>query len=143
MGVTVYHRGDHLYTVTKDAAEKAIAIINSDETNPGGWFSAEPKPRELSEGWGIDIADFDGDHWHDDEANALWLALAPLLDSGSNILLECEGGDYRIYWNGRGQVFEQAVKRIVWRTPGIEIKPEGHADARTPQAEAPKVLDRG
>lgn len=49
--------------------------------------------------WELTIEHFAGDHWHDDEAIALWLALAPHLTPDSTIEFRGEEGDrWRIRW---------------------------------------------
>lgn len=141
MGVTAYHRDDLLRAATEADARAAIKIINDHNDEHGGMHASEEPHRAKKDGmgvvadWRITLDDYDGDHYHGDAATALYVALAAVLDSGSFLELEIEGDRFRVYWNGRGQVFEQTPKRTVWNTPGVElaIGPSGNnpSDAAT------------
>jgi len=66
------------------------------------------------EHWYLRIDHFQGDHWHDDEARAIWLAIAPHMADDASI--EFQGEDlqrWRIRWLG-GRCFEDRVEEVVW-----------------------------
>lgn len=117
MGYTVELEDAALRCRTKADAEAAAAVIRQHhEMCP---YHLEVSPRCLSnpprdDSWVLEVDHFAGDHWVDDEAAKLWLALSPHLADGATI--ELQGEDlyrWRIRWEG-GRVLEECVKEVLW-----------------------------
>ncbi len=74
--------------------------------------------------WALEVEYFAGDHWDDEIAGALWLALAPYLANEATIELRSEDGDHwRIRWSG-GRAYEDHVLEVVWAEHGPITAPE-------------------
>lgn len=125
MGYTVDLEEANLMCRSEAAAREATTIVTAHrELSPyhlevAPWQRSSP-PRE--DAWSLSIEHFQGDHWDDDAAKQLWLALAPHLADGATI--EFQGEDrvrWRIRWEA-GRVFEEYVHEVIWAV-GQEIDP--------------------
>jgi hypothetical protein len=117
MGYTVELMDDALYCKSREDAEKAAQIVPThDDMCP---YSLEVQARDIREGpeagqWYLEITHFQGDHWHNDLAEALWLALAPHLADCSTIEFLGEGGErWRVRWH-EGRAYEEYVTAVTW-----------------------------
>ncbi|HZM27508.1 MAG TPA: hypothetical protein VFB89_09130 [Gemmatimonadales bacterium] len=117
MGVSVDLIYEDLRCKSADDARKAAATIAADEWIHPYHLQVVPATR-LHPGPGItpclEVTHFKGDHWHDERARRVWLAIAPHLANGST--LEFEGEDstrWRIRWEG-SRVFEEHVTEVIW-----------------------------
>jgi hypothetical protein len=111
MGYTVDLQSDWLWCRSEEDARKAQAVINEDKSFR---YSLQVETERDGEHWYLRIDHFQGDHWHEDEARAIWLAIAPHMADDASI--EFQGEDlqrWRIRWLG-GRCFEDRVEEVVW-----------------------------
>ena len=117
MGYSVDLQRSDLGCRTEADAEAAAALVGQHEDMCP--YHVEVSPRSMSnpprdDSWSLEIDHFAGDHWHDDEAKQLWLALAPHMDYDATIEFQDEEGTlWRIRWSG-GRVYEEFPKHVVW-----------------------------
>jgi len=79
-------------------------------------------PPSATSAWRLVIDHFQGDHWHEDESRAVWLALTPYMANGATIEFEGPGYErWRIRW-AQGRVFEDITEEVRW-TVAEEITP--------------------
>jgi len=126
MGYTVELMDDALFCRNQEEAEAAATIITAnEEMSP---YYLEVCPRQIASGtdagkWYLEIVHFQGDHWHNNVAEALWLALAPHLADGAYLEFMGEGHErWRIRWQ-EGRVYEEYVVEVIWEV-NKEITPE-------------------
>lgn len=117
MGYTVELKDADLRCRSEAAAEAAAEIVNADQWASPYHLQVSPvcrsNPPNDAE-WSLEVSHFQGDHWHDDEARRLWVALAPHLADGATLEFQGEGFErWRIRWEG-GRVFEEYVTDVVW-----------------------------
>lgn len=132
MGYTIDLESDDLWCKSEADAAAAAKIIAADE-----WiypYYLQVTPMECSSGdqqghWFLEVEEFQGDHWHDDDARRVWLATAPHMADGATIEFQGEGGErWRIRWEA-GHVFEEYVTEVIWSVneeiiaPAEEKKP--------------------
>jgi|SRR5882672_6694718 len=111
MGYTVDLQSDWLWCRSEEDARKAQAII-SENKSFSYWLRVEVA--QEGEQWYLRINDFQGDHWHEDEARTIWVALAPHMGDDASIEFQGEGLErWRIRWHG-GRCFEDRVEEVVW-----------------------------
>ncbi len=117
MGYTVDLQSARLCCRSERDAHRAIEVIEANEAMWPYHFQAFAKsmsnpPRDDS--WALSVEAFQGDHWNNDDAEELWLALTPHLADGSTLELQGEEGErWRIRWQG-GHVFEDYVAEVIW-----------------------------
>jgi len=117
MGYTIELEDDDLRCPTKADAERSLEIIQAHEEMHPYHLQVSVVPRSFpvtDTSWGLQIEHFQGDHWRNDAAEKLWLALVPHLSDGST--LEFRGEDsnrWRIRWL-EGRVFEEYVHEVSW-----------------------------
>ena len=126
MGYTVELMDDALFCKTKADAEAAASIVAThDEMCP---YHVEVHARAIESGpdpgrWYLEIAHFQGDHWHNEDADALWLAIARHVADGAYIEFLGEGHErWRVRWQ-EGRVYEEYVVEVIWEV-NKEITPE-------------------
>jgi len=120
MGVSVYLQADDLRCRSEADAHQAAEIINSSALSP---YHLQVVAARSIDGdqWRLEVEHFQGDHWHEDPAETVWLAIAPLLASGSTLQFESEDGvPWRIRWQD-GKAFEDYVKEVIW-SDGHELR---------------------
>ena len=117
MGYSVELMDDELFCKSQEDAEQAAAIVTgNDRMSP---FNLEVHPQTVESGSDagrryLEISHFEGDHWCNEDANALWLALAPHLADGAYIEFMGEGHErWRMRWQD-GRVYEEYVVDVVW-----------------------------
>lgn len=117
MGYTVDFQGADLRCRTKADAEQAARVVQAHpDMHPYHiqvevWGTSVP-PRD--DAYVLDVFEFQGDHWNNDAANKLWLALTPHLADESTIEFQSEDRTrWRIRWSG-GRVFEEYPKEVIW-----------------------------
>ena len=117
MGYTVGLEDAALRCRTRADAEAAAGVVSQfPEMCP---YHLQVSLRSMSnpprdDSWVLEVDHFSGDHWDDDAAIKLWLALAPYLANGATI--EFQGEDlwrWRIRWE-EGRVVEEYVKEVIW-----------------------------
>ena len=65
-------------------------------------------------GWCLEIEHFQGDHWHSDQANEVWKAVAAHMADGASIEFQGQEGErWRVRFHD-GRVFEDYVITAVW-----------------------------
>ncbi len=126
MGYTVDLMDDALFCKSREGAEAAASIVAAhDEMCP---YHVEVHARAIESGsdtgrWYLEIAHFQGDHWYNEDADALWLALAPHVADGAYIeFLGEEHERWRVRWQ-EGRVYEEYVAEVIWEV-NKEITPE-------------------
>lgn len=89
--------------------------------------------------WLLEIEHFQGDHWRDEEAKEVWLAIAPFMADGATIEFQGEGFErWRIRWqwdhcdicHGRGEV-----------APGTDGAPYAPCRRCSGRGETPRVFE--
>lgn len=117
MGLTIEMEYEDLRCKSWDDAQKAAQIIAADEwihpyhLQVQPFTRLHPGPRTTP---CLEVTHFQGDHWHDDQARRVWLALAPHMADGATIEFQGEGRErWRIRWQD-GRVFEEYVAEVVW-----------------------------
>lgn len=117
MGYTVDLQDTSLRCKSESDARHAAAIIEAHEEMCPYHLQVEPwqtsnPPRDDS--WMLSVEHFQGDHWHDDEARKLWLALCPHMADEATIEFQGEDGSrWRIRWS-QGRVFEEFPQETIW-----------------------------
>ena len=119
MGYTVDLEADDLRCKSEEDARKAAAIVNSHEwMSPYHFQVSVWQPPDPHHEWALNIEHFQGDHWHDEEAKEVWLAIAPFMADGATIEFLGEGLErWRIRWQ-EGRVFEDYVTEVIWAENG-------------------------
>jgi hypothetical protein len=123
MGYTVDLDADDLRCKSEADAVRAAEVVNSNEWMTPYHFQVSA--RQFLSGdhqgrWFLEIENFQSDHWHDDEAKKVWLAIAPFMADGATIEVLGEGLErWRIRWQ-EGRVFEDYVAEVIW-AENIEI----------------------
>ncbi len=132
MGYTVDLQGADLRCRSRVDAGTAVAVI---ERHPAMHpYHLEVSARCLSnphrdDSWVVEIEYFAGDHWDDEEAQRLWIALSPHLADGATLEFQAEeGGRWRIRWEG-GRAFEEYITHITW---AVEREPTASTLEATP-----------
>jgi len=117
MGYTVELHDSYLWCRSEADAEAAAEVIDRHtEMCPyhlevSSHCMSNP-PRD--DAWVLEVDHFAGDHWNDEKAVKLWLALAPHLADGATIEFRGEEGErWRIRWK-EGRVIEEYVKDVIW-----------------------------
>jgi hypothetical protein len=117
MGYGIDLQCDNLWCKSEADAKAAAKLIAEDEwIHP---YHLHVVPMECSGGdmqgrWFLEIEEFQGDHWHDDDAQRVWLAIAPHMADGATIEFQGEGCErWRIRWHD-GRVFEEYVTDVIW-----------------------------
>ena len=100
MGYTVDWEGADLRCRSERDARRAAEIVNGDPwLSPYHLVVAVWQPPEPGHDWALNVEHFQGDHWHDDQARQVWLAIAPHMADGSTIEFQGEAGErWRIRW---------------------------------------------
>jgi hypothetical protein len=127
MGYTVDLQSDWLWCRSEEDAHAAEAIINEDKSFTH-WLQATAQ--HDGSHWYLGIEHFQGDHWHEDEARAIWLAIAPHMADDASI--EFQGEDlerWRIRWKD-GRCFEDRVQEVIW-AENAEIDEPTRKESRT------------
>ena len=117
MGYTIEMESDDLRCRSPEDAQKAAANISADEWIHPYHLQVEAATL-LHPGPGItpclEVTHFQGDHWHDDKARRVWLAIAPHMADGASIEFQGEGLErWRIRWQ-EGRVYEDYVTDVIW-----------------------------
>jgi hypothetical protein len=125
MGYTIELEYEDLRCRSHDAAKQAAAIITADSWMHPYHLIVRVITR-LHPGPGLtpclEVENFQGDHWHDENADKVWLAIAPCMADGASIEFQGEGGErWRIRWEA-GRAFKESVTEVVW-SDGQEITP--------------------
>jgi hypothetical protein len=127
MGYTVDLQTDWLWCKSEEDARAAAAIINGNESF-SYWLQVEAE--QNGDGWCLCVTHFQGDHWRNDEAEAIWTALAPHMADDASIEFQGEELDrWRIRWRN-GRCFEDRVKEVVW-IEADEINTPKEEESRT------------
>ena len=117
MGYSVDLMDDALFCKSREDAERAAAIVNLNEAMHPYHLGVHTRVIESGPDagrWYLEIAHFQGDHWYNEDANALWLALAPHLADGAYIEFMGEGHErWRVRWQ-EGRVYEEYVTEVIW-----------------------------
>jgi|SRR6267142_4341038 len=127
MGYTVDLQSDWLWCKSEEDARTAEAIINGNESFTY-WLQVEAE--QNGDGWYLRVIHFQGDHWHDDEAHPIWIALASHMADDASI--EFQGEDlerWRIRWK-EGRCYEDRVKEVIWMVDS-EINTPREKEGRT------------
>jgi len=127
MGYTVDLQSDWLWCRSEEDAHAAEAIINEDKSFT--YYLQVSAQHDGSHSY-LGIEHFQGDHWHEDEANTIWLALAPHMADDASI--EFQGEDlerWRIRWKD-GRCFEDRVQEVIW-AENVEIDEPTREESRT------------
>lgn len=117
MGYTVEVEDVDLRCRSRSAAESAAELVNADPWASPYHLQLSPlchthPPNDAD--WSLEVAHFHGDHWNDEEARRLWVALAPYLADGATLEFQGEGFErWRIRW-AAGRVYEEYVTDVVW-----------------------------
>lgn len=117
MGYTVELEDADLWCRSREAAERAVAVVRADPWASPYHLQLSPicrsnPPNDAD--WSLEVSHFQGDHWYDDEARRLWVALAPHLADGATLEFQGEGFErWRIRWEA-GRVFEEYVTDVTW-----------------------------
>ena len=117
MGYTIDLEADDLRCRSEADARRAVAVIEN-----GSWI--HPYHLQVSvtcrsnppcdDAWQLEVDHFQGDHWNEDEARRVWLAIAPFMVDGAVIEFQGEDSErWRIRWH-EGHVFEEYITDIVW-----------------------------
>jgi len=127
MGYTVDLQSDWLWCRSEEDAHAAEAIINEDKSFT---YYLQVTAQHDGSHWHLGIEHFQGDHWQEDEARAIWLALAPHMADDASI--EFQGEDlerWRIRWK-EGRCFEDRVGEVIW-IENAEVNPPKEEESRT------------
>lgn len=123
MGYTVELEESDLRCLNQVAAERAAAIIRGDQWIHPYHLQVSPVCRSNppdDANWFLEIDHFQGDHWRDEAARNVWLAIAPCMADGATLEFQGEGFErWRIRWEG-GRIFEEYVTEVIWAV-GQEI----------------------
>lgn len=126
MSYSVDLEADDLWCKSEDDARRAAGIVNGHEWMSPYHFQVTARQCEDGERqgwWFLEIEHFQGDHWHDEEAREVWLAIAPFMADGATIEFQGEGLErWRIRWQ-QDRVFEEYVTEVIWAV-GQEITAE-------------------
>ena len=131
MGYTVDLQGADLRCRSEADARTASEVAQRHADHCPRHFALAPWSLSnpvRDDAWALSIEYFEGDHWDDDEAKQLWLALAPHLADGATI--EFQGEDFcrwRIRWEA-DHVFEEFPKEVIWAV-SREITAESESPA--------------
>lgn len=127
MGYSVDLEADGLWCKSEGEARKAAEIVNGNEWMSPYHFRVAARQCENGEHqgrWFLEIEHFQGDHWHDDEAKQVWLAIAPFVADGATIEFQGEGLErWRIRWQD-GRCFEDYVAEVIWAENAEITAPE-------------------
>jgi hypothetical protein len=130
MGYTVFLQYEDLRCRSLQDARAAAAIVAANhemcsyhlDVRPATRLETDPNPAPC-----LELTHFQGDHWHDDEAQRLWLALAPHMADGASLELEGEEGErWRIRWQ-EGRIYEEYMKEVIWAVERELQPPQGAA----------------
>ncbi len=114
MGYTVELEECDLTCKSEIDAFAAAEIVAADPSNRLEVSAISQSIPPDAHNWVLVVDDFRGDHWRDNDARKLWLAIAPHLSDGAT--LELQGEDFvrwRIRWEG-GRVYEEYIKEVIW-----------------------------
>ena len=125
MGYTIELQYEDLRCRSFPDAEKAVAIITANH-----WIHpynlAVSAATRLHPGPGLTpclvIDHFQGDHWNDEEARKVWVAIAPFMADGATIEFQGEAGERWRIRLSEGRVFEDYVTEVIWSV-GQELTP--------------------
>ena len=121
MGYTVDLEADDLWCKSEEDAKKAAEIVNGHELMSPYHFLVAPRQCESGDHhgqWFLEIEHFQGDHWHEQEAQQVWLAIAPFMADGATIEFQGEGLErWRVRWHD-GRCFEDYVREVLWAENG-------------------------
>lgn len=141
MGYTIELESDDLSCKSEADAEAAAKLIVDDEWIHPYHLQVSPvcrsnPPDDIN--WSLDVDHFQGDHWHEDQARRVWLAIAPHMADGATIEFQGEGRErWRVRWQwddcevcrndearrtcdrchglgGFARVFEEYITDIIW-----------------------------
>ncbi len=127
MGYTVGLQSDWLWCKSKEDAYAAEAIINESKSFT---YWLQVSAQHDGSHWYLGIEHFQGDHWHEDEARAIWLAIAPHMADDASIELQGEDLErWRIRWKD-GRCFEDRVQEVIW-AENTEIDESTREGSRT------------
>jgi hypothetical protein len=140
MGYTIELEYEDLRCRSPEAAKQAAAIITADPWMYTYHLAVGVVTR-LHPGPGLtpclEVENFQGDHWHDENARKVWLAIASYMAEGASIEFRGEGDErWRIHWED-GRAFEEYVKEVIWSV-GQELTPP----PRSPFPKRPRVITR-
>lgn len=130
MGYTVELENHYLLCSSQVAAERAATIIRADDWIHPYHLVVLPICRSNpvdDANWVLEVDHFQGDHWCNEDAHAVWLAIAPYMADDATIEFQGEDFDrWRIRWEG-GRTFEEYVKEVIWAvsqelTPPLQEK---------------------
>lgn len=117
MGYTVDLQGADMRCRSEADARAAAEVVQRHADHCPRHFALAPWSLSnpvRDDAWALSIEYFEGDHWDDDEAKPLWLALAPHLADGATIEFQGEDSSrWRIRWEA-GRVFEEYPKEVSW-----------------------------
>lgn len=117
MGHTVDLMGADLRCRAKADAFNASRIFERDGAMCPHHFVVYPRSMsnpERDDSWIVEVDYFAGDHWDDESAQQLWLAIAPHMADGATIeFREEDGTRWRVRWSG-GEAFEEYPKETIW-----------------------------
>lgn len=102
MGYTVELEESDLRCCSREAAERAAEIIRAHQWIHPYHLQVSPVCRSNPPddgSWFLEIDHFQGDHWRDEAARNVWLAIAPCMADGATLEFQGEGLErWRIRW---------------------------------------------
>jgi hypothetical protein len=115
MGYSIDLEGCDLRCKSEADTHQAAATINGDSWMSPYHLQVSPrKPPEDGSEWRLEIDHFQGDHWPDEEAKRVWLALVPHMADGATLEFQGEGPErWRIRWQD-GKCYEDYVAQVIW-----------------------------